>query len=177
MIARNELPTDIVKQIDSEVHYLNESDMNYPNPYEYSLWCDDIMVARSYNHLIGYHFYNQPLCEGIDPKKINITVDPLYNVVHTVLESIKTLVYKSPFPWHFDGKFEKSLMIRFLIHMVGDMHQPLHVITRCTPEKPSCDQGGNLFPIQGVEMKNLHALWDSAMLKIPYEQRVFSISE
>lgn len=89
------------------------------------------------------------------------------------IEAEKTVKYKAPFPYHFDGQFEKSFMLRFLIHMAGDSHQPLHVTTRCTPSMPECDAGGNKFPVGG-SAKELHALWDQAMGKIPFEPRVFT---
>ncbi len=66
-------------------------------------------------------------------------------------------------------------MLRFMIHMMGDFHQPLHVTARCTPKMPQCDAGGNKFPIQGMGKytNELHALWDQAMGFIPFEKRVF----
>lgn len=42
-----------------------------------------------------------------------------------------------------------------LIHLVGDIHQPLHCINRG-------DRGGNDFHLQGPH-KNLHSLWDDGL--------------
>jgi len=173
MIARNEVGPEICKQIDNIIGYLNQTEVNYQNPYEYPIWADEIALRDEYKFVSGWHFFNQPFCDGIDPTKINLIVDPRFNAVFTVLESIKVLNYKPPYPFNFDGEFEKSYMMRFLIHLAGDMYQPLHVVTRCTPAMPSCDQGGNLFPIQaGNFTRNLHALWDQAMQKILFETRV-----
>jgi hypothetical protein len=44
---------------------------------------------------------------------------------------------------------------------VGDVHQPLHCITRITKQHPQGDQGGNLFLIPTPD-QNLHELWDNA---------------
>lgn len=57
--------------------------------------------------------------------------------------------------------FEKALMLRFLMHFVADIHQPMHCTTLYSQKFPKGDMGGNLFQLQGPE-KNLHAYWDSA---------------
>lgn len=49
--------------------------------------------------------------------------------------------------------------LRYLVHFVGDIHQPLHAIS-------DADQGGNcekLDPPQGT-VKNLHAVWDGEIV-------------
>lgn len=52
----------------------------------------------------------------------------------------------------------------FVLHLVGDLHQPLHCITRVTPELPAPggDRGGNLFKLSG-HYRNLHSLWDDSV--------------
>jgi hypothetical protein len=59
--------------------------------------------------------------------------------------------------------------IPWLIHMVGDVHQPLHCVSRFsghhlneTTGQDRGDLGGNLFQIDDPA-KNLHALWDGAL--------------
>ncbi|MGA7409883.1 MAG: S1/P1 nuclease [Bryobacteraceae bacterium] len=49
--------------------------------------------------------------------------------------------------------------IRFLIHFVGDVHQPLHAIS-------DADLGGNCERLDPPvdTARNLHALWDGGML-------------
>ena len=61
--------------------------------------------------------------------------------------------------------------------MVGDIHQPMHVTSRCTKSDLWCDGGGNGFRINaGYKTQNLHALWDQAMTKIPFKARPLSKS-
>jgi hypothetical protein len=52
----------------------------------------------------------------------------------------------------------KVFALKFIVHLVGDLHQPLHVGN-------GLDQGGNLCKVtfQGQAM-NLHALWDEGMI-------------
>lgn len=46
----------------------------------------------------------------------------------------------------------------WLLHLAGDVHQPLHCTQRFTRSQPQGDQGGNLvFVTPG---RNLHSLWD-----------------
>jgi hypothetical protein len=49
--------------------------------------------------------------------------------------------------------------LRYLVHLVGDIHQPLHTIT-------DDDLGGNceLLPVPIERADNLHALWDGGIL-------------
>lgn len=55
----------------------------------------------------------------------------------------------------------KAEMLRYLIHFVGDIHQPLHCTAYCTAAHPEGDRGGNDFPITGFDdARNLHFLWD-----------------
>ena len=51
-----------------------------------------------------------------------------------------------------------------MIHYVGDMHQPLHTVTRYAPDFKNGDMGGNLFMLTPKDNINeLHALWDSTV--------------
>jgi hypothetical protein len=54
---------------------------------------------------------------------------------------------------------ERVEALKFLVHLVGDVHQPLHA-------SPMPDQGGNDFQIslQG-EGTNLHKVWDTLILQ------------
>jgi len=71
----------------------------------------------------------------------------------------------------FSAELKKSLPhakrvddLSWLIHLFGDIHQPLHCITRITSAhpRPDGDRGGNSFALKGTA-RNLHALWDSSV--------------
>ena len=58
-----------------------------------------------------------------------------------------------------DGRWSEADALRFVIHFVGDVHQPLHAIS-------DADLGGNcesLDPPIG-DAKNIHALWDGTIV-------------
>lgn len=61
---------------------------------------------------------------------------------------------------------DKAIAIAWIMHLVGDLHQPLHTSARVTDEEPKGDQGGNLFLLtpKGTprdKQVNLHWFWDS----------------
>lgn len=60
-------------------------------------------------------------------------------------------------------KLEKAIMLRFLIHIVGDLHQPLHCISVYSKKFPSGDRGGCRVLLDNKKYYSLHALWDSAL--------------
>lgn len=57
---------------------------------------------------------------------------------------------------------EKAIDLAWMLHLTGDIHQPLHTASRVTPTEPAGDRGGNLFPLAG-EAEELHWYWDSAV--------------
>ena len=48
----------------------------------------------------------------------------------------------------------------WLEHLVGDVHQPLHLTSRFLRSQPKGDEGGNFVFVEPG--RNLHALWDDA---------------
>jgi hypothetical protein len=61
---------------------------------------------------------------------------------------------------------DRQLALRFVVHLVGDLHQPLHV-GKC------CDKGGNDVKVTWFgKPTNLHAVWDSQL--VDDEQLSFS---
>jgi len=62
----------------------------------------------------------------------------------------------------------KSYDLVWLLHLVGDVHQPLHGTGRFSADLPHGDAGGNLVqinppPCRDDAAKNLHSLWDGAV--------------
>jgi hypothetical protein len=50
---------------------------------------------------------------------------------------------------------QRAVALKFLVHFVGDVHQPLHVGL-------GCDRGGNDVQVEWFgEVANLHSVWDS----------------
>src|SRR4029077_5471473 len=54
----------------------------------------------------------------------------------------------------------RAVALAWLLHLVGDIHQPLHCSSRVTPDDalPRGDAGGNAFRLD--DNRNLHGYWD-----------------
>lgn len=62
---------------------------------------------------------------------------------------------------------DKRLALRFIVHIIGDLHQPLH-------DGAGDDRGGNAVSVTWFgKPSNLHSVWDSGLI----EQRSLSYSE
>ncbi|AEE21125.1 MAG: S1/P1 nuclease [Paraglaciecola chathamensis] len=65
------------------------------------------------------------------------------------------------------SKEDKQLALRFIVHIIGDLHQPLHA-------GDGTDRGGNDFKVNFFwQDTNLHRVWDSELI----EQRKLSYTE
>jgi hypothetical protein len=56
----------------------------------------------------------------------------------------------------------KSYDLVWLLHLIGDVHQPLHCATRVTATQHRGDAGGNAVTLTGA-VPELHAYWDSLL--------------
>lgn len=56
---------------------------------------------------------------------------------------------------------QRASALAWVLHLVGDIHQPLHCIELVDTEHPQGDAGGNKFLL--TNGKNLHSLWDGAV--------------
>jgi len=54
----------------------------------------------------------------------------------------------------------KSYDLVWLLHLIGDVHQPLHATTRVSSSDAKGDAGGNAVKLMGDAASNLHSYWD-----------------
>jgi hypothetical protein len=60
---------------------------------------------------------------------------------------------------------ERLEALKFIVHFVGDIHQPLHASDRSDSYTGKDDQGGNLVPVTFFgQSSNLHAVWDTGII-------------
>jgi hypothetical protein len=72
----------------------------------------------------------------------------------------------------------RSYGLGWLVHVIGDLHQPLHGISRASAAHPNGDAGGNAAWVQigpaPLDTSNLHAVWDGMVRRtardVPLEQ-------
>lgn len=60
---------------------------------------------------------------------------------------------------------ERAVDLAWVLHLAGDIHQPLHASARVTPEEPEGDRGGNLFKLDPKGEEDLHWFWDSILVR------------
>jgi len=59
---------------------------------------------------------------------------------------------------------QKAVAMCWLVHLVGDLHQPLHATTLYSAQFPDGDKGGNSFLVHvRRQNENLHATWDQML--------------
>jgi hypothetical protein len=99
------------------------------------------------------HYINLPYC-GSRACFYKKTAEP--NIVTAILQEALLLQDQNAAP------AEKGAALRFYLHWLGDIHQPMHTISYYSPSYPQGDAGGNLYLLQDDVFPNLHAFWDDA---------------
>lgn len=98
------------------------------------------------------HYIDIPFSKGtlpLPPIKKN-------NALSGIKEAVSVLSSKKA------SDAEKGLNLRILIHLTGDVHQPLHTATRLSKKFLKGDKGGNLFRLaRNPYGRNLHQYWDN----------------
>ncbi len=70
---------------------------------------------------------------------------------------------------------ERAVQLAWLLHLTGDVHQPLHAVARFTRTLPQGDRGGNSVYVAGA--RNLHAYWDSLLGDTPSEAFILKAAD
>jgi hypothetical protein len=117
-------------------------------------------------HHSTWHYINVPsyLNDGDETAlegklKINVSLDPPDEVEET-MNAIQTIRIARRILADGDAsKSDRAVMLAWLFHVVGDIHQPLHSTALFSQKLfPEGDRGGNL--ILTKQHGNLHAVWD-----------------
>jgi len=121
-----------------------------------SNWADFIKSNPSMSYLSPWHYCD--LKGGLNEEEFKTALekDTSVNAYTKINFLVKELKNK-------DLEQDKKVMyLRLLIHIVGDIHQPLHV---GRPE----DQGGNKIKVMWFGTSyNLHSIWDNQLIN--YQQ-------
>jgi hypothetical protein len=112
-----------------------------------SVWMDKMKSNKSFNFMQPYHYVNFKIGETVSEpsgdniiKQINLTLKELDNLDSLTNDEIRT-----------------SLL--YLFHLIGDLHQPLHIGYKD-------DKGGNSVQVSFLgKGSNLHSVWDTAIIE------------
>jgi hypothetical protein len=131
------------------------------------VWPD---MLRSPTHPMGrthhkpvWHYINQPFYPDNDKDALPpFPVPEPLDGARNILEAIDLNVAKLKDPALADE--EKATALCWVIHLVEDLHQPMHAVASVSKRFPEGDRGGNsiLVTRNGVN-KNLHAYWDEIL--------------
>ncbi len=112
-------------------------------------WADEIRRER--RHTSPWHYVNVPISE---PHYNARFCNPRTGCVVAKAEQMRRVLADSSLP-----KSERREALRFFVHFVQDLHQPLHV-------GENHDKGGNDLQVRFFNRgSNLHRVWDSSMIE------------
>jgi hypothetical protein len=127
-----------------------------------SHWADDLRPFPAFDAFKELHFIDTPF--SIDGTALPAVPTP--NIV-TALEDNVNILRTST------DQNARAQALRFIIHFVGDIHQPLHCATRVDRAHPDGDRGGNLVNVKILQPNgtfkttNLHSYWDGGIGSFP----------
>ena len=113
-------------------------------------WADS--VRRDWQESGPWHYVDIPVdAAAYDAKRDGHDGN---NVIDAISDGIKVLSDRK------EEKKDRVVALKFLAHLVGDVHQPMHCVDRD-------DRGGNgrlVFLLDQPRALNLHGVWDSGIL-------------
>lgn len=115
----------------------------------YANWMDNASNTPAYAYTKTWHYMNIDENETIDTQPRNPKGDLL-----TAIDGIVKRIEKGKL-----SKEEEFDQLRMLIHLVGDLHCPMHA-------GRSTDLGGNRVKVLYFNREtNLHSIWDSSLVE------------
>jgi hypothetical protein len=119
-------------------------------------WSDFIKSDPAYNYMSPWHYINFDDGYTRNMMQDYLATDTAVNAYTKLNFLIKELKRKNL------EEEKKKIYLRMLVHIIGDVHQPMHV-------GRLSDLGGNRIRVHWFnELTNLHAVWDEKL--IDYQQ-------
>jgi hypothetical protein len=115
-----------------------------------SAWPDDIRGNPRY-HRPTWHYVNRPYTPGGT------------RTIPAGTENVLTALYlnRQRFVDTTLPAADRAVALCWIVHLLGDLHQPFHSVAYLSDEFPEGDRGGNLFLVKTPQgTTNLHSYWD-----------------
>ena len=113
-----------------------------------STFADEIKSDKRYNKFYTWHYINMPFDKTYETAKKNPNGDLV-----TGIEFCKNIIQDKN-----SSDDDKAFYLKLLIHLIGDLHQPLHIGLEE-------DKGGNDIKLKWMyKDSNLHRVWDSGLI-------------
>jgi nuclease S1 len=127
--------------------------LNGQNLSDVGMWADEVRVQPSYWHTGPWHSLKLP--SGLD----------FTNFQKTVISLPGGNLYQAILQCKYDlgdarkSRQEKAQALKFLVHLLADLHQPMHV------SRADDNIGNKIHLVFEGKKTDLHALWDIRLLE------------
>ncbi|MBP3640045.1 MAG: S1/P1 nuclease [Muribaculaceae bacterium] len=126
-----------------------DSILDGKSPVYWANWLDNASHTPEYAYTKTWHYKNVDADRTYDDMPAN----PAGDAVTAIKQQIEKLSDPAT------TKAEAALALKILIHVTGDMHQPMHM-------GHATDLGGNRVKLKYFNRdKNLHGIWDTDLLE------------
>lgn len=119
---------------------------------EVTTWADEMRSNpdKAWRARGKWHYISLETMDEFKPQDYNGEVKDIYTAIRKSIDVLRDPASPSQ---------QKEFYLRFLTHLIGDLHMPLHV-------GRAEDRGGNTIKVKffGKEM-NLHSLWDTHLIE------------
>ena len=130
-----------------------------------SNWADDVKKLKGFLFSGKEHFADFPFT--VDETPVPTDLPGQVNIIKALERYVGVLKTSN-------SKAKRAQALRFIVHYVGDLHQPLHCSTRVDKAHKKGDRGGNDFLVKvpvgtGKKLRevNLHSYWDGGLDSFP----------
>lgn len=129
-----------------------------------SNWADDLRPFPDFKPTFNEHFADFPF--SVDGTPVPTNLPDADNVIVALEHNVEILKTST-------DDNARAQALRFIIHFVGDIHQPLHCTTRVDKDHPNGDRGGNEFFVKVRDANGksatlkLHSYWDGGLGSFP----------
>lgn len=114
---------------------------------QHAYWADKVAYVKEWKYTAPWHYVSVS-DEGEFENEDTSTPDNILKAIQFCSSSLSSDLSQE----------EKETRLKFLIHLMGDIHQPLHVGRKE-------DEGGNKVKVYFGKKSNLHSLWDTAFIE------------
>jgi hypothetical protein len=164
-IAYNALTPNARQQID---FYTEIVDPNYPPLQRFLYLSNRLDQLRDQTHRYdSWHYINIPFSED---GSVLLPIKP-ENVVWAI-QTQEQILNNAEL-----SKQQRAEALVFLIHLIGDIHQPLHCADRYSLDFPQGDEGGVKILIEKDGAHNLHEWWDRGGSLFKHREKIATMTQ
>lgn len=145
-LAERQVRPETLVEIQRLLHGLEE-----PTLAGVANWADDVRPLPEWRHSAAWHYVNFPdLSCNLVPARDCPDGNCVFGAINAMQRQLADRGASIQ---------QRREALKFLVHFVGDVHQPMHAGLRA-------DRGGNNFQVRyRNEGRNLHSVWDNLILR------------